>query len=278
VSTWINGRRRVTVDHRDRGLQYGDGLFETMRVRHAQIRLLDLHLQRLYAGCKRLKIAAPAQPMLRAELQRIAAGRREGILKLILTRGAGAKNARPGYRPSGEERSTRIETLHALSAALRNTDPAAAVRVRLCRTPVSVNPALAGLKTLNRLESVLARGEWSDERIWEGLMSDADGHWVCGTMSNLFLRRGSILTTPPVNRSGVAGVMRRWVMQSAGRVQLRAQQREIRWQDLQAADEVFMTNAVVGIRSVRSIEGGGKPVKFERFEASGKLRALLESR
>jgi 4-amino-4-deoxychorismate lyase len=277
VSSWINGRRGEFIDSRDRGLQYGDGLFETMRVQRTKIRLLDFHLQRLYSGCSRLKIAGPTESLLRAELERIAGTRREGVLKLILTRGHGAGKSRSGYRPSGKERCMRIATLHPLSAAQRSTDPEAPVRVRLCRTPVSVNPALAGLKSLNRLDSVQARGEWNDERIWEGLMGDTDGRWVCGTMSNLFVRRGSVLSTPPVDRSGVAGVMRRWVMKNASGAQLRMREREIRWREIQSADEVFMTNAVAGIRSVQRIEGGGKAVKFERFDAARRLRTLLES-
>jgi 4-amino-4-deoxychorismate lyase len=277
VRTWINGRLCSTLEQRDRGLQYGDGLFETMRVRHRQIRLLDLHMERLYSGAERLKIVAPAPRRLRAELQRIAAGSREAVLKLIVTRGAGPKNARPGYRPSGHERCTRIETLHALTPTMRNADPAAAVRVRLCETALGLSPALAGLKSLNRLESVLARSEWSDARIWEGLMGDTDGRWVCGTMSNLFLRRGSILITPPVNRCGVAGVMRRWVLLSAPGARLRAQERPVRWADFGRVDEVFMTNAVVGIKSVRSIEGGAKPLRFDQFSAARQLRAVLEA-
>ena len=278
MSTWINGRRRESINHRDRGLQYGDGLFETMRVQKTQIRLLDFHLQRLYAGCRRLNFAAPDQKVLRNELQRIASSRSEGVLKLILTRGAtSGSGRRPGYRPSGDERCTRVATLHALSAVgPRGHDTHGPARVRLCRTPVSVNTALAGLKSLNRLDSVLARSEWHDERIWEGLMGDTDGHWVCGTMSNLFLRRGSMLTTPPVDRSGVAGVMRRWVMRSAAKARLQVRERAVRWQDLQAADEIFMTNAVIGIRSVGRIEGGAKTVKLQQFDASENLRTLLE--
>lgn len=273
MNTWINGRRRESISHLDRGLQYGDGLFETMRVRAAQIRLLDFHLQRLYAGCRRLRIAVPDQAALRDELQRIASSRRAGVLKLIVTRGV---LSRRGYRPSGEERSTRIATLHALSGDRRGAGRLAPARVRLCRTPVSMNTALAGLKSLNRLDSVLARSEWSDERIWEGLMADAEGHWVCGTMSNLFLRRGAVLTTPPVDRSGVAGVMRRWVLQSAGKVQLQVGERAVRWRDLQAADEIFMTNAVIGIRPVGRIEGGARTVTLQQFDASEKLRILLD--
>jgi 4-amino-4-deoxychorismate lyase len=277
MSTWINGRRRSMLGQGDRGLHYGDGLFETMRVRNARIRLLELHLERLYAGLRRLSIPGPPPQQLRAELQTIAAGRREGVLKLIVTRGQGPTGQRPGYRPTGTERNTRIETLYGLPSGVRDADPDTAVRVRLCRTAVGMSPALAGLKSLNRLDSVLARSEWRDERIWEGLMADTEGHWLCGTMSNLFLRRDSLLTTPSIDRGGVAGVMRRWVLQTAHRLHLKTQEREVHWRDLANAEELFMTNAVVGIKSVRSLEGGKIPVRFEQFGTARQLRILLEA-
>ena len=277
MSTWIDGRARATLDSSDRGIQYGDGLFETMRVSGARIRLLDLHLERLYGGLERLEIRAPAPRRLSAELEKIAARQHEGVLKLIVTRGAVPKGKRPAYRPSGLERATRIVSLHALPSEQIQADPDAAVRVRLCRTPLSVNAALAGMKSLNRLDSVLARSEWHDARVWEGLMGDADGHWLCGTMSNLFLRRGSVLTTPALDRGGVAGVMRRWVLQTAPDLQLSVRERLVSWRDLQSAEEMFMTNAVVGIKSVRSLEGGQDPVRFSRFDAARRLRARLEA-
>ena len=112
------------------------------------------------------------------------------------------------------------------------------------------------LKTLNRLESVLARGEWRDARVWEGLMRDVDGNLICGTMSNLFIRRGSYLMTPMLDRCGVAGVMRRWVLEQAGRLSLRALEGRVRWEELGEAEEVFMTNAVAGIVSVAVIQHG----------------------
>ena len=154
---------------------------------------------------------------------------------------------------------------------------AAPARVRLCATPLGLNPRLAGLKTLNRLESVLARSEWSDARIWEGLMRDTDGHIVCGTMSNLFLRRGSILMTPMLDRCGVAGVMRRWILETAGALRLRAIERRIRWSELRGADEVFMSNAVIGVKSVGVIEHGGKRLRPPAFETATRLRQLLDS-
>ena len=271
MTVWINGRRHATIDHRDRGLQYGDGIFETMRVQRHRIRLLDLHLERLYRSCLRLKIRAPERAGLQRELERIAARRGEGILKLIVTRGVGPR----GYRPLGNERATRIVSLHALPR-VAPAEAAKAVRLRLCATQLSTNPSLAGLKTLNRLDAVLARAEWSDAGIWEGLMRDVDGNYVCGTMSNLFLRRGSILMTPMLDRCGVAGVMRRWILETAGGLRLRPTERRIRWSDLSEADEVFMSNAVIGLKSVGVIEHGGKRLRPASFDTANGLRRLLD--
>jgi 4-amino-4-deoxychorismate lyase len=287
LSTWINGRSASGragsgIDPRDRGLQYGDGLFETMRVRNGGVRLLEYHLDRFYAGCRSLKLAGPARGALSRELARIGGQRRQGILKLILTRGAGQR----GYRPTGQEQCTRVITLDALPSGMLAAE-AGRARVRLCATRVGANPSIAGLKTLNRLESVLARSEWRDARIWEGVMCDVDGYVVCGTMSNIFLRRGSLLVTPILDRCGVAGVMRRWILERAAELQLRTAQRRVRWSDLAAAEEVFMCNAVVGMKSVRAIErpparggaadaaGGADRLAYTCFTTAQRLRALL---
>jgi 4-amino-4-deoxychorismate lyase len=271
VNTWINGRNSTRIDYRDRGLQYGDGVFETMRVHRGQVRLVEYHLDRLYAGCRQLEIEGPSLLALRRELVRIAALRSEGVLKLIVTRG----NGRRGYRPTGRERCTRILALHALPKTVL-TDGSTPVRVRLCATPLGLNPRLAGLKTLNRLESVVARAEWNDARIWEGLMRDVDENIVCGTMSNLFLRSGSSLMTPVLDRCGVAGVMRRWILETAGDLRLSPVERRIRWQDLREAEEVFMSNAVVGLRSVGVIERGRERLRQSAFETANRLRERLD--
>jgi 4-amino-4-deoxychorismate lyase len=260
------------VDYRDRGLHYGDGLFETMRVVHRRIRLLDYHLDRLLQGCRHLRITAPPRVKLQGELERIASRRNSAILKLIVTRGSGPR----GYRPTGREQATRIIVLHTLPANGTGGGSGRA-RVRLCATPLSINPRLAGLKSLNRLDTVLARAEWRDARIWEGLMSDGEGGWVCGTMSNLFLVHGHVLSTPLLARCGVAGVMRRWILASAATLGLRTRERRIRWQDLASADEVFMSNAVVGIRSVRTIERPpAAKLRFEGAKTADRLRAQLD--
>jgi 4-amino-4-deoxychorismate lyase len=268
VDAWINGRAQTRIDHRDRGLQYGDGLFETMRVRRRAVRLLDYHLERLFEGCRRLRFAGPEAGPLRREIAARAALRADGVLKLIVTRGTGPR----GYRPTGEERCTRVLSLHALA---RRASPGP-VRVRVCETRLGANPALAGLKTLNRLESVLARSEWRDAGVWEGLMRDAEGNIVCGTMSNLFLRTGASLMTPVLDRCGVAGVMRRYVLERAGDLGLGVRQGRLTYDTIAEAEEVFMTNAVAGIVSVGIVEHGRRRVRPAQREVAERLRAGLE--
>jgi len=268
MTVWIDGRRNELIDYRDRGLQYGDGVFETMHVGRGVVRLLDDHLDRLLEGCRRLGIRPPPVRTLRAEITAAATRAERGVLKLIVTRGVGTR----GYRPSGRERCTRILAL--TPAAAPNPGP---VRVRICRTRLGANPVLAGLKTLNRLESVLARREWRDPRIWEGLMLDPDANLVCGTMSNLFLRRGSLLQTPRLDRCGVAGVMRRWVLRQTRRLKLQVREERFQLDDLVDADEVFLTNAIVGVVSVADIRIAHRHLRPKQFGAADELRGLLAS-
>jgi 4-amino-4-deoxychorismate lyase len=270
MRAWINGRAGERIHITDRGLHYGDGAFETMRVRRGAVRFLDYHLERLADACRRLGIKSPDRARLRNEISRIAALRAEGVLKLIVTRGIGAR----GYRPSGRERCTRVISLHTLSAPARTS--AGPTRVRLCAMRLGINETLAGLKTLNRLESVLARAEWTDTRIWEGLMRDTDGNIVCGTMSNLFIRCGSRLITPKVDRCGIAGVMRRWVLEQASGLGLAATEGRLRWDDIKGAEEAFMTNAVVGIVPVAEIQYDRATLRLAERHTANELRGLLE--
>lgn len=242
---WINGTRARQIDVRDRGLQYGDGLFETMRVRDGRIALLPFHLDRVLRGCARLGIPLPGRQLLQREIRCAVAARPEAVLKLIVTRGVGPR----GYKAPQPTRPVRL-LISDLAPPDRGAD---AVRIRLCSTPLSDNPALAGLKTLNRLDSVLARNEWRDPRISEGLMLDRDGHVVCGTMSNVFIGRQGRLVTPTLDRCGVAGVMRRWVLETARRQQVYIEEGRVTLAQLRRADEIFLTNAVIGIWTVRAV-------------------------
>ncbi|APX93590.1 aminodeoxychorismate lyase [Halomonas sp. 1513] len=184
----------------DRGLAYGDGLFETVLLRDGQPLLWREHLARLQRGAERLGFAAPDADSLRACCAEAPAGL--AVLKLIVTRGSGGR----GYRPPAEASPQLRWQVGAFTPQPERWRDG--VRVRHCRLRLGRQPALAGIKHLNRLENVLARSEWQDDAIAEGLLSDSHGLLVEATCMNLFWSRHGRLETPRLENCGVAGTLR----------------------------------------------------------------------
>ena len=247
----VNGSAAQDVSVLDRGLHYGDGLFETIACLGGRPRFLPLHLQRLAAGCARLGLALPDVARLRREVLELAAGSPRAIVKVLLTRGAALSR---GYALTGQEQPTRIT----LRYPWPPEDPAgseAGVRVRIATVRLGENPLLAGLKHCNRLEQILARREWTDPAIADSLMFSSSGALISGTMSNVFLVLDAKLVTPRVDRCGVAGVMREAVLAAAAAAGMPTAERVLDAQDLSRASEVFLTNALTGIRPVRELAG-----------------------
>jgi 4-amino-4-deoxychorismate lyase len=240
---WLDGSAQADGEgaRPDRGLEFGDGVFETVAVVEGRPRLLEAHLARLARGCARLQIEAPAAEGVRAELERAGRTPGAGVLKLIVTRGAGGG----GYAAAAGAAPHRH--LYALPARPRPPGLARdGVAVRICTTRLAEQPLLAGIKHLNRLEQVCARAEWSDPEIAEGLMLDVHGRLVCGTMSNVFMVLGGELVTPLVTRAGVEGVMRAALGAEFRAAGASVAERDLTPADLDAASEVFLTNALIG--------------------------------
>lgn len=244
----VNGVPTGSVSAGDRGLAYGDGLFETLALRTGTLRFVDAHLERLASGCARLGIPRPDGVQLRGQLAVVSDGVAHGVVKIILTRGSGPR----GYAPPAVPEPTLIVSCH---PGEPGAGPAAPLRVRECATPVATSPALAGLKTLNRLEQVLARAEWRDPAIGEGLMRDADGWYVGGTAGNLFIVRAGTLLTPGLGRCGVRGIMRGVVLAAAARLGITAAEADLARTDLDGASEMFLTSALIGIAPVGEFDG-----------------------
>lgn len=232
------GRQPVAaIDPGDRGLAYGDGLFETMRVEAGHIPWWDAHLARLSAGAARLRLPSPDAAWLAGEAAALLArAPAAGVLKLVLTRGAGGR----GYAPPTAPEPTWLLSAHASPLA-----PEGPLVLRWCDTRLALQPALAGLKHLNRLEQVLARAEWDDAGVHEGLMLDTLGRVACATAANVFARVGGRWLTPAVRDCGVAGIARAWVLANA-----EAAEAELRPADVETADALFLCNAVRGILPV----------------------------
>ena len=271
MDSWVDGQPADALSLKDRGLAYGDGLFETIAVHGGQPILLDRHLTRLAEGCSRLAIATDID-RVRTELRAYAAAMGEGVLKLILTRGDGLR----GYAPDPAAQGRRI---------LQGNPPAAypavhgeqGVRLFPCVTRLSSQPLLAGLKHLNRLEQVLARAEWRDGEHAEGLMLDQAGRVIEGVFSNLFLVRDGVLITPDLKRCGVAGVMRAELLFQAESLAIPTQITDVSLEQLQWADEVFICNSVYGVWPVRAYAALSWPVGPLTRKLQTIARALLDA-
>ena len=222
----------------DRGLAYGDGLFETLRVHRGAAAWWDAHWGRLVAGAQRLALPLPDANLVRREAEALFADGGDGVLKLLVTRGAGARGYAP---PRGAEPAWSLSR-HPVPAS------AGALRLHWCATRLAIQPALAGIKHCNRLEQVLARAEADAAGADEGLVRDTEGAVVSATAANLFVLRGGRWVTPPMDRCGVAGVCRAHLL-----LLLEAQERRLAPDDVTGADAVFLCNAVRGILAVAGL-------------------------
>ncbi|NOX08824.1 MAG: aminodeoxychorismate lyase [Gammaproteobacteria bacterium] len=247
----------------DRGLQYGDGLFETIKVVQGRAEFWQRHIDRLQQGCSRLGIAMPDQVLLEAEAATLCADQDEAVLKILLTRGSGGR----GYRCSEDSTPNRIISLSPMPD-YRAQNLIQGMTVRLCQQRLSINPTLAGIKHLNRLEQVLARREWDDAAVFEGLMQDMDGNVIEGVMSNLFMVDNGYLLTPDLSRAGVCGVMRSVIIDLAQTLNIKVLMQDISQQQLLQADEMFICNSLMGITPVQQINE-------QRFATGAVTRTLL---
>lgn len=266
LGCWIDGVAADAVPADDRGLQYGDGLFETLLVRGGVPRFLDAHLERLTLGLARLGIVFNNIDPLRTDIQRaVAMAPPLAILKIIVTRGSAARR---GYAPTDGTPARRIVTLWptAPSDALKS-----GVALGIAHSRAATSSALAGMKTLNRLENVLAAVEIADGE-FDVIMLDAAHRVISGSSCNVFIVNGGRLATPRVDTAGVAGVMRGIVLREAARLAIASELRDLTLEDVTRADEVFITNARIGVVPVTRV--GEHPLLME---LAPKLRAHIEA-
>jgi 4-amino-4-deoxychorismate lyase len=236
---------------RDRGLLYGDGLFETMQVRGGRIRFEALHRARLAEGCRRLAITAD-EASAWEQARRLATKHGAALLRLQLTRGI--SQAR-GYTPTGRERA---RVMLAAFAAPVDRMPVP-LRVRTLPNRLGENPDLAGLKHCNRLEQVLARQALAGSSALEGLQASSSGLLISGTMSNVFLELDGELVTPALDRCGVAGVLRAVVLREAERARIPVQVANLPIDVLERAGALALSNARMGLVAVDELDGRRLP-------------------
>ncbi len=260
----INGFEDTTIDVRDRGFQYGDGLFETIAYKNNILEYWDQHMQRIRSGCERLSLPYVDESLWLDDIEKCQLSV-DSVVKLIVSRGVSGR----GYVYTGDNNVTRVtSSFNYPKYTIKNQQ---GIAVITCKTPVSMNTALAGIKHLNRLDNVLARNEWSGNDIAEGFMFDNQQNIIEGTMSNVFCFLGDQLYTPSIKQCGVAGVMREQVIEIAHAQGIPVNIVNISKQNLLQMDAVFITNSLIGIWPVKSIDD----IAFEKNELLTKLQEAL---
>lgn len=240
---------RPTVPITDRGYAYGDGLFETIAIRAGAPQRLPAHLDRLCTGCQRLGLAVPDRGELELAVARAAPATGDAVVRLTVTRAGQGR----GYRPPAEA----AVAVHALAFELPEEDPntwRAGIELPILPVRLPVDPLLAGIKHRNRLHQVLASSALGEDQR-EGLMLDSHGRVVEGTRSNVFVVVGGRVLTPRVDSAGVSGILRGAVLDWLVHAGIPSEEADLFPCDLARADEVFLTNSVLGVWPVRQFLG-----------------------
>lgn len=246
----INGSSNHHITPLDRGFSYGDGVFRTMKIRGGLPLNWPLHYQKLVADCAAIGIVCPSAELLMSDFEQLLTlqdtdKEAEGVAKIIITRGEGER----GYQLPAVTSPTRVVIKTALPQYSATYDETG-VTLTLCQTRLSAQGKLAGIKHLNRLENVLARMEWHDETVFDGLLLDLQDNVIECTTSNVFIRVGNTLFTPDLRNCGVAGVTRQCVLSVAHVLNLKTEITSFTLEDVKRADEVMICNSLFGCYQV----------------------------
>lgn len=248
ISYLLNGQLDAPISPLNRALHYGDGLFETIRCERGKPLFFEQHMQRLLLGCQRLRIPAPDPQILYRESQQLLGQQQHAVLKIIVSRSSSQR----GYAYSQDQGHDRLLLLYdypQYPASLWQNG----IKTRICDTRIAHNEQLAGIKHLNRLEHVVARAEWQEADIYEGFLMDNKDLLVEACMSNVFLVKQGELLTPGLSRCGVAGIMRECIVNLAGSWGIQVKIEDLPIDRLYSADEVFVSNSVIGIWPVKQV-------------------------
>ncbi|MDH5423717.1 MAG: aminodeoxychorismate lyase [Gammaproteobacteria bacterium] len=267
ITTIVNGIATDQISVKDRALNYGDGVFETIAVQTNKLYYWAEHYRRLKAGCERLGIAAPAEATLLTDITKLSFTEASSVVKIIVSRGQGGR----GYASDPQNQPTVIISNNLWPDYVESYQQQG-ITVRLCQHRLLINPALAGIKHLNRLDQVLARSEWQNNMIQEGLMLDQNDNIVEGISSNVFMKINKQWLTAPDSHCAVAGVMREAVLRRAAKAGLQITQRHVHQSELPLIEQMFVCNSIWGIVPVRACES----YEFKSADDIKRLQTELE--
>ena len=248
----------------DRGLAYGDGVFETVLVQNGQPSLWQWHCARLMRGCRRLGFEPPNQAALDSLMMGIPT---DGcyVFKLIVTRGSGGR----GYCPPAEPVPQIVQRLMPFTPQPERWQQG--IDVRVCELTMSCQPRLAGIKHLNRLENVLARQEWQTPRIAEGLLCNARSEVIEATAMNVAWYAKGHWYTPHTHECGVMGTLSAALMDAGTLLPS-----TLALTSLPAVQHVCVFNSVQGVWPIRQVvDAHGMPLSSHDIH-SASVRAFQQ--
>ena len=241
----INGKEQSNISIFNRNFQYGDGLFETCVVNNNQILFWEKHLSRLDIGCRKLKIKNIEEEIWLKDIKKALSltSKKNCVLKLILSRG----NSQRGYSYPDDILPVRV----VIASEMKNVQAKESFSLEYASSGYHSNPNLAGIKHCNRIEQILARSSLKRD---EAIMLDENQNIISVTQGNIYFIFGQSLVTPKLDRCGVIGSRRSLILELAELIELNVEQGNVSMNDAKKADEAFISNSIMGIQSVNSIE------------------------
>jgi len=249
----INGKEQSNISIFNRNFQYGDGLFETCVVKNNQILFWEKHLSRLDIGCRKLKIKNIEEEIWLKDIKKALSltSKKNCVLKLILSRG----NSQRGYSYPDDILPVRV----VIVSEMKNVQAKESFSLEYASSGYHSNPNLAGIKHCNRIEQILARSSLKRD---EAIMLDENQNIISVTQGNIYFIFGQSLVTPKLDRCGVIGSRRSLILELAELIELNVEQGNVSMNDAKKADEAFISNSIMGIKSVNSIEEYQLPKKM----------------
>ena len=269
----VNGSFNQAISPFDRGFAYGDGVFRTIKMQGGLPEYWPQHYQKLVADCAAINIVCPSAELLMSDIAQLfsadaEATEKSAVAKIIITRGEGNR----GYTPPAITAPMRVVTKSDMPdyPESRFTQ---GVTLTVCETRLAAQSQLAGIKSLNRLENVLARMEWNDQNIADGILLDVQGNVIECTAANIFACFGDTLMTPSLQQCGIAGITRQRIIELASTLKLKTSIEMFDLQKLLAADEVIICSSLYGAWQVRNINQ--KAINAGKLAAN--IRAALRA-
>ncbi len=239
----------------DHGLLYGDGVFEGIRCYNGVVFKLKEHIDRLYRSAKVIKLDIPLtkEEMIKAVIETLKAnGLRDAYIRLIVTRGIGDLGLDP--RKCGKPSVIIIaEKMEPILGKMAREKGAKLIISSVRRDPVYATSH--EVKSLNYLNSILAKLEAINANADDAIMLDSRGFVSEASAANLFIVMDNSLITPPVTAGILPGITRAFVMELAKSLGINVYERDITPVELLTADEVFLTGTGAEIVPVTMING-----------------------